>query len=902
MVLARCFFLASFFLILSPLLSQQISGYVRDSMGMAFSYASVVAISCEERQIIDYTYTDDKGKYKLTIKTNCDSITLTARILGYSTQTLRLAVLDLPSAQDFVLASTVLQEVVVRGKTPPVIARNDTTEYNVASFSDSTEVSVEDLLKKLPGVRVAENGLITYNGKTIERVMIDGDDLFSENYTLATRNIRADLISKVQVIDRFQENPLMKGIEESDRMVMNLKIKSERKRALSGSAEMGGGYGDEWKGRAHTNLFSLSRKDKIYLIGNANNSGDNAISDVEWTARGGFQGFGKQQTLQANPLNVREVLQSPPLETAGFPSSYTQTNQSGLIYLGLVLPGSPAFKTKISGWAGEVGLRQTSGNFTHYALGSDLIDVAENKFVKKRNRTFNIQTESEYFSLDKKHALRGFFKVGSKPVQHNFNLLRHQTGGDDFKIVSQSGQRIFDVFGSFEYTLKQNESAAFQIISKTAWYQNRFTLNPQYAWYASFFGLNASFNQLRQTVVQQEGESIFMGRWLARLHAVQWQAEVGMDWNWGRIQSDVYLENDSGEQWNPGADYQNDARLQAPRYFANLSATRTFGPLLLRGRMGTSYRPVQLQAVLLSLDKIRLWAVEPRIDLRYTVNKYAVLSSYYGFQQELPDLIDLQPAFIFSDYQLTTRGLPDLTLLSGHQTGLQYRYNNQLRQFSWNIGGSMSRNKNQFGTAYQINPFLIMQEKFRPVDRLSYGVNGGADHYLRNIHSRFEIGFGLNFLQETAKLNSETSTSLSQKIYAVNLGYGTAFDTWVNVVLSSQNVQITGRNTSGNPATHSSNWFSTAQIKVKPNKRFDLKIFIHQVVNRVGSNPYNIGYASDAVAYLRLNKWRSSISFSAVNLFGSRQYEQVFANAFAQSITHLTAVKRFFLLSWEKSF
>ncbi len=896
-------FALGFFLSSASLMQgQKIAGQVHDSLDAPIIFASVVATSCQDEQVLAYTNTDEKGRYQLVIKSDCDSINVTARALGYRSVAVRLAMRDLPAERDFVLASIELQAVIVRGKTPPVITRKDTTEYNVASFSDSTEISVEDLLKKLPGVRVAENGLISYNGKPIERVMIDGDDLFSENYTLATRNIRADLISKVQVIDRFQENPLMKGIQESDRMVMNLKIKPDRKRVLSGSAELGGGYGNDWKGRAHTNLFSLSRKEKIYLIGNANNSGDNALSDIEWTAGGGFQAFRKPQTLQANPLQVREVLQSPPLDNAGLPSIYTQANRSELVYLGFVLPSSAAFKTKISTWAGSVRLNQQSGNSTRYFFGSDTLDIAETRSVSKRNSTYNVQLESEYFPSNKKHALRGFFKIGSKPIQHHFDLLRNQSGGDEFQVVSQSNQHNLDVFGSFEYTLKQRESSAFQIINKTAWHQSRSALMPEYAWYAPFFGLDSAFTQLRQTTAQRQGKSVFMGRWLARSNSVQWQAEAGVDWNWGTLVSDLRLENNLGAQWKPGAEYQENARLQAPKYFTNLSVTRTFGSLLTRTRLGASYWPIHFEAAAVLPNKPRFWALEPRIDLRYALGEYATFSTFYGFQQDLPELIDLRSALIFSDYQLVTRGLPNLAFQSGHQAGLQYRYNNQLRQFSWNVSGSMSRNKNQFGTQFQINPFLTVQEKFRPVGRISYGVNGGADRYVRKMHSRFEIGFGWSFLQETAKLNSETATQLDQNILSTNFGYGTAFNTWVNVVLSSQISQISGRNKSAGFSTRSTNWFSTAQINVRPNKLFDLKIFIHQVASQTGSSSYNIASASDCVANLRLKKWRSTMAFSAVNLFSTSQYEQVFADAFSQSITRVIAVQPFFLLSWEKSF
>lgn len=881
---------------------QNITGQVRDSLGVPISFASLVATSCKDEQVSAFTNTDDQGRFQLTIKTDCDSITVTARSLGYHTVAKRLALGDLPAEEDFALISTVLQEVLVRDKTPPVIARNDTTEYNVASFSDNTEVRVEDMLKKLPGVRVAENGLITYNGKTIERVMIDGDDLFSQNYTLATRNIRADLISKVQVIDRFQENPLMKGIQESDRMVMNLKIKPERRRALSGSVELGSGYGGEWKSQVSTNLFSLSRKEKLYLIGNANNSGENALSDIEWTAGGGFQGFGKQQTLQANPMKTHDLLYNISLENAGLPPIYTQINKNRLVYLGLVLPSSPAFKTKVSGWVGGIRLRQESGNATQYLIGSDLIATSEETKVKKQSQTFNLQTESDYFSLDKKHALRSFFKIGKKPISYHSDLLRNQTGGDEFRVISQSNQQNFDIFGSFEYTLKQRESTAFQIVSKIAWHKSRSILRPEYVWYASFFGLDSSFTHLQQYAIQQQGESILLGRWLARCNAVQWQSEAGLDWNWAALGSSLKIENNLGEQRVPGSAYQNDIQVQHPRYFANISATRTFASLLVRARTGLSYGTIRFKSNKLLPLTPRLWAAEPRIDLRYTLKDYTTISGYYGFEQKIPPLSNLNPGFVFSDYQIIVRGIPDIAFLYGHQAGLQYRYNHQIRQLSWNVGANMAKNKNQFGTQYQINPFLIIQERFRPIDRALYSINGGADRYARKLRSRFEFGYGLNFLREKAKINNETLTNLSQNIYAANLGYGTAFDTWVNVVLSSQISQTVGRNALSALASRSVNWFSTAQINVKPNNVFDLKIFVHQVANRVGANPYNIAYASNCVAYFRLKKWRSTIECSAVNLLGSRKYEEIVADAFSQSITNVTAVQRFFLLSWEISF
>jgi len=894
--------LTLFFLYEHTMQGQNITGHVFDSLNNPITFASVVATGCKDDQVLVFTNTDTEGRFQLTIKTDCDSITVTARSLGHRSMSFRLALRALPAVRDFVLATTVLEEIVVRGKTPPVIARNDTTEYNMASFSDSTEVTVEDLLKKIPGVSVAENGLITYNGKTVERVLIEGDDLFSQNYTLATRNIRADMISKVQVIDRFQENPLMQGIQQSDRMVMNLKIKPDRKRALSGNVEAGGGYGEAWKGRVQTNLFSLSRKEKIYLIGNANNSGGNILSEVEWTAGGGFQGFGKQQTLQANPMEVQRALQPQSLENAGLPPLYTQANRNGLMYIGFVLPYSSNFKTTISGWLGSVGLQQTASNTTRYTPGNTEFDITEDRSINQLNRTSNLQVESEYFPKNRKNAFRGFFKASNKPIQDNFALLRTQTGSGDFSVFGQSKHNAVDVFGSLEYTYKIRESSVLQFIGKTAFHQGNTVFRPKYDFYGLYFGVDTSFNQLRQSTVQSQGKNIFLGKYLARKNSVQWLAELGLEWDGARFSSDLTLLNTQGDERKPDSSYQHDLWLQIPRYFTYLSATRHFGALMATLRTRFTYSPIRLQSENNTAVDFHQWAAEPQLDLRYSINPQNVLSGYYKFEQELPRFSDLRPNLFFTDYQSINRGLPDLSWLPGHHSGIFHRFNHPIRQYAWHIGGSLTLLQRQLGTEYQINPFVLVSERFRPVQRESFSLKGGANRYFPSIKSRFEIGFTALWMQEAGKLNSQNTSILSQNIYSANFAYGTAFDFWLNVMLSSRTTQILGRNTNSDRVTKSGNHFSTIQLNVRPNKIFDMKLYLHQVSTRTGESPRNLAYASDCIANLRLNKWRSTVEFSAVNLFGSHYFEQVQADAFSQAIGRVTAVQRFFLLTWGLSF
>lgn len=889
-------------LVAVPSSGQTILGSVRDSLGEAIPFASVVATSCRDEQVLAYTTTDHQGGYTLHLQTDCDSFQLTARGLGYQPAVHRLASANLDLKQDFVLLSSDLsiREIVIRDKPPPVATRRDTTEYNAAAFSDSTEFSVEDLLKKIPGIRVGENGSITYNGKTVERVLLEGDDLFSNNYTLATRNLRANMVAKVQMIDRYQENQLLKGIQESDRLVMNLTIQPDRKRSLSGSATGGLGYGNEWKGRAHSNLFSLSRKDKFYLIANANNIGENAVSDIEWMNQDNSFDPGRQ-TLQANPLQPKELVQMPMLESVGLPPAYTQSNRSRLLYIGEVVPVAPGFKIKISGWVGKEDLRQTVTNTTRYLLDSSTLEVVEMRSTQLQPAVQHLQAAPEYFSKNKKHALRGFLSMTGSPVNGLLNIRRNSGGDTTFQIMDRVEADISKTFSALEYTYKKSETLVFQAVSKSAWYHSRYLLHPDYAWYPSFFGLNDHFDQLQQTVNQQQAASMLLLRLMIRSKFVQWQLEGGKDWQWGKMHSDLQLQNGLGETWSPDtAAYRNRLQLHAPNWFLQSVVTYNIGPLLIRSRLQVRYQSVRLTAPDLIASSPSPWVAEPQLDLRYTWSERSACTGFYKFRQEMPALTDLHPAYLFTDYQTLERGLPDLAWTSGHQAGLVYRFNNPLRQFSWHLGTSWRRQDNDFGTQYQINPFLIIQEAVRPLHSASYAVNGESDRYFKNLSMRFVMGAGFNARREQARINNELR-NLNTRNYTVNFGCGTAFNGWVNVILDSRlNYTLSGAQSETNFKTK--DWFSTLQIWIKPSSKLQLKVYTHHTANRTGPAPYRHFYAADGLVILRLPKWHSDAELTAFNLLGSRRFERVNADAFFQSRTSVTAIGRFFQISWSWNF
>src|SRR5690606_13674413 len=110
---------------------------------------------------------------------------------------------------------------------------------------DGSERTVEDMLKKLPGIKVADNGQISFKNRLNKRFLIEGDDIFDQNYVSRSRNISIDIIDKVQALDHFSDNPLLKGVLDTDDVALNLTLKKGVSE-FSGNIAVGLGLEDKY--------------------------------------------------------------------------------------------------------------------------------------------------------------------------------------------------------------------------------------------------------------------------------------------------------------------------------------------------------------------------------------------------------------------------------------------------------------------------------------------------------------------------------------------------------------------------------------------------------------------------------------------------------------------------------
>ena len=241
---------------------------------------SSVLLKDKSQNIAAYAISSDNGGYVLEVKQPGDYM-LEVNFLGFEMQvvTVTVAAKDKTITKHFTLkeGGALLKEVVIEAD-QPVKRRGDTLVYDAKALGTGHEVVVEDLLKNIPGITIASDGTIKYGDTTIEKVMVDGDDLFNRGYSLLTKNMPTQPLDKIEILRNYSKNKLLKGVEDSDGVALNLTVDEKFKTMWFGN--LTAGYGNDDRYKASGNLMNFGKKYKNFYSFSANNAGYDDVGNI----------------------------------------------------------------------------------------------------------------------------------------------------------------------------------------------------------------------------------------------------------------------------------------------------------------------------------------------------------------------------------------------------------------------------------------------------------------------------------------------------------------------------------------------------------------------------------------------------------------------------------------------
>lgn len=466
------------------------------STGEAVGFATVSITKPGNTKPYKYALSDDKGKTVFD-KVAAGKYVLKAELLGYKPLTKDIEVkgkLDL-GALKMDPDKQVLDAASVTAAGNPIVIKKDTIEYNASSFKTTENDVLEDLLKKLPGVEVSEDGTVTANGQTISKITIDGKTFFLDDPQLASKNIPAKIIEKVKVVEKKSEQAEFTGIDDgNDETVIDLSIQKGMMNGLFGNVMGGAGYdvreavsgselssgSGDWRYQGAGFLGRFTDKNQLSVILNGNNTNNRGFNDLSGSMmqgmRGGGGGMGRGSrgwgpsngitTSWIGGINGNTTLFDGKMDLGGNylynnNETYVEEESRQITYLdnhNLIYNNKGSNTTNSDGHRFGVRLEHKFSENTsilfqpQFSFGNgDFNEISEFSTLTERNAA--VDTTNKGFTSNtgsnSNWRTNGFFlfrqKLGKAGRTLSFNA-RYNFSGNDMDGFNQSLTRTFDEF------------------------------------------------------------------------------------------------------------------------------------------------------------------------------------------------------------------------------------------------------------------------------------------------------------------------------------------------------------------------------------------------------------------------------------------------------------------------
>lgn len=306
--------------------------------GEPVGYATVAVTPDGKTDVLKYSQSDDAGLAEIK-GIPAGKYKVSAMLMGYDNYE---EVVDIRKDTDLGTKTMAVQANFLKGATVtdvgnPIIVKKDTVTHNVTLIKSGDNDVLEDLLKKLPGVEVSSDGSITANGKTISKIQIDGKQFFLDDPSIASKNLPANIIERVSIVDKKSEQAEFTGIDDGEEeTVLDLGVRKGMMNGWFGNVMGGGGYDMQGKGAVNDLRYqtaamvaNFTEKSQLAFIGNANNTNNRGFNDMAAGAMGGMRGGGGfRGGMGGGGFGGNGISSS---YMAGFNGGYTWNDQSEIV-------------------------------------------------------------------------------------------------------------------------------------------------------------------------------------------------------------------------------------------------------------------------------------------------------------------------------------------------------------------------------------------------------------------------------------------------------------------------------------------------------------------------------------------------------------------------------------------
>jgi hypothetical protein len=857
---------------------QTIKGKITTTDNIVVQVANIIIKdSVTSKAIKEFTFARN-GSYEILLKKEYKSIYIEISANNYSKASYSILNLEKDKTYifDFLLNKDNiinLQEVKIAVKKTAFTQVNDTTKFNVSSYKDGADRKIQDVIRKMPGMEVNDKtGEIKYKGTSIETVQVDGDDLFSGNYTTATKNINVGIIEQVQAIENFSNNKLLKGLERDGKIALNLKLKKNIT-DVSGSINSALGMFNEKKVATDSdaNFLSISSKTKSFGTLSFNNIALNYSP---------FDYFGntnnKKETENLN-FKSRKIIQEYSFLNI-LDNNRTVLNNSIFGNYNISFTKNKNFSMKSNLYFVKDAISSINFNEANNTITNQNFTTSDRNNSSKNPLLLRADFNNKYFltslSLIEYDLLVSKEKINSisQLIQNSSTSFKTDLMSDDLFIKSK-----------FNFTKKISDNKAFQFISQQTFdgLNQLYTIKPEEL---STIALNA-----KQDIKSKKTFIDFQGSIIGRIKRAKYNFNLGLEYTNNILTSS--LDNLNVSTFLISI---NKTEFSKTKMFLKNNFDYDWGNWKILSNLNFSLLNRNLKNQFQSNDLL----IEPEINFKYKFNRISTLN--LGFSSVVNSQSD---NYIFSNNILisnrtTIKNTPSLNFQKSANYTFNYNLYDLSKQFQINFGLNYTDNIGDFFSDITINQnntqieYFFLNEKFSNLN-----FNFMIDKYLPIIQSTVKLKTNYGISNYKNFINNSDLRDNKNYNFVGELFLGSAFDGKFNF---QNTLKFNTRTTlnSENNSFSNKNYCNSFKLLYRPSKKWlaDV-IFDHFVTNQ--NIKYN--FFDFLIKYIPNDK-RFTYSLVGKNLLNNQNFIEVQTSDYYTSINSSNIIPRTLLITCNYSF
>jgi len=741
--------LVSLLISFSSWAQKPIKGLVKDANGKAIESVNV-SLKDAEGNIINFSRTNRNGEFSIPIKNDqIAGYKIEASSIGY--KKLSTVITDVNKSYDLVMqnSETALETVTVKNR-PSLTSKGDTLNYRPSDFADKQDRSIGDVLKKMPGIEVAEDGKISYNGKSISNLYVDGDNLLDDRYNIGTKSIPQGAVDKVQVIQNDQPIKMMRKNNMSDDVALNLVFKDEAKLKVMGDATAGAGMPN----RFDENLTAMLFNKKLKFINNI--KGNNIGNDpgIDLTSHNLSDYLKKLDNDKPSGLLSTGAAGVPSL-----PQSRYLFNKAGLVNLNNLYKFNQDLQLRANLSYLYDQRSQQYNKFSQTYLSGQTISYAESQ-----NNTINPQKLRTQFNLNgnaDKYYLNNNFVLDYAPFKTSSGFVINNVAANQVL-----RQETLDISNEFNYRKKLKSEDVINLYS----YLNRTTqpenLNITPGLNADILNNGNSYLGLSQYIkIPTWYTNNYASFAFVNNHFVQ-TYKAGFNVQKQQLSSELYrTQNNQQTELVSGNTVNNLDWLKTKLY---TDATYEFTDDKLKAGLSLplSYNLIDYSDDVNQLDKsLHKLFLNPSLNIKYQTSTENYLTANYNFRNDLGGIDDVYRGTVLKNYRSLFANNAPISESKTHNVGAGFNFRKAMQMFFFNITANYSDAELNTISSYSLSN-NIQQRVVLPLSNhiRTLSFNANASKYLFALKSTVSGGISFSQSQYDQLQNNELFAFNAQTI------------------------------------------------------------------------------------------------------------------------------------------